>query len=57
MTQAIQRWLLLRLDFFGNLLLLGIALFAAGTSKGQIDPSKVGVVLTYTLSSKSAVTL
>lgn len=52
MTRCVQRWLLLRLDLFGNTLVLGICLFAAGLSKGQIDPSKVGVVLTYTLSSK-----
>ena len=48
MTITIQRWLGIRLDFFGNLLILGIALFAAGF-RHDIDPSKVGVVLTYTL--------
>ncbi|KAF8066646.1 multidrug resistance-associated ABC transporter [Lyophyllum atratum] len=49
MTIAIQRWLAVRLDMFGNLLVLGIALFAAGF-RNTIDPSKVGVVLSYTLS-------
>ncbi|KIP09393.1 hypothetical protein PHLGIDRAFT_534837 [Phlebiopsis gigantea 11061_1 CR5-6] len=51
MTIAIQRWLSVRLDFLGNLLILGIALFAAGFRK-TVDPSKIGVVLSYTLSSK-----
>lgn len=51
MTIAIQQWLGTRLDLLGNLLVLGIALFAAGFSK-TISPSKVGVVLSYTLSSK-----
>ncbi|THG96760.1 hypothetical protein EW026_g5132 [Hermanssonia centrifuga] len=49
MTTAIQRWLSVRLDFLGNLLILGIALFAAGFRK-TVDPSKIGVVLSYTLS-------
>lgn len=50
MTIAIQAWLGSRLDFLGNLLVLGIALFGSGFRK-TIDPSKVGVVLSYTLSS------
>ncbi|KAI0700341.1 multidrug resistance-associated ABC transporter [Cytidiella melzeri] len=49
-TVVIQRWLSIRLDFLGNLLILGIALFAAGFRK-KVDPSKIGVVLSYTLSS------
>ncbi|PCH38966.1 ATP-dependent bile acid permease [Wolfiporia cocos MD-104 SS10] len=49
MTIAIQQWLATRLDLLGNLLVLGIALFAAGFSR-TINPSKVGVVLSYTLS-------
>ncbi|KAI0700340.1 ATP-dependent bile acid permease [Cytidiella melzeri] len=48
-TIAIQRWLGVRLDVLGNLLILGIALFAAGSRK-TVDPGKVGVVLSYTLS-------
>ncbi|KAJ3538634.1 hypothetical protein NMY22_g5079 [Coprinellus aureogranulatus] len=48
MNITIQRWLGIRLDFFGNLLILGITLFAAGF-RHDIDPSRVGVVLTYTL--------
>lgn len=41
MTIAIQRWLGVRLDFLGNILILGIALFAAGF-RGTVDPSKIG---------------
>ena len=50
MTVAIQRWLGVRLDLLGNLLILGIALFAAGFRE-TVSPSKTGVVLSYTLSS------
>ncbi|KAJ3537700.1 hypothetical protein NM688_g6639 [Phlebia brevispora] len=49
MTIAIQRWLSVRLDFLGNILILGIALFAAGF-RTTVNPSKIGVVLSYTLS-------
>jgi ATP-binding cassette subfamily C (CFTR/MRP) protein 1 len=49
MTVAIQRWLAIRLDLFGNFLILGIGLFAAGY-RYSVDPSKIGVVLTYALS-------
>ncbi|OCH88007.1 multidrug resistance-associated ABC transporter [Obba rivulosa] len=49
MTIAIQRWLGVRLDFLGNILILGIALFAAGF-RATVSPSKIGVVLSYTLS-------
>ncbi|KAJ7890947.1 multidrug resistance-associated ABC transporter [Mycena olivaceomarginata] len=47
-TISIQRWLGIRLDLFGNILVLGIALFAAGF-RHTVDPSKIGVVLSYTL--------
>ncbi len=50
MTIAIQRWLGIRLDLLGNFLILGIALFASGFRQ-TVDPSKTGVVLSYTLSS------
>ena len=53
LTIAIQRWLSVRLDLLGNILILGIALFAAGFRK-TVDPSKIGVVLSYSLSSKYA---
>ncbi|KAF8235236.1 multidrug resistance-associated ABC transporter [Tricholoma matsutake] len=49
MTISIQRWLAIRLDLFGNVLIFGIALFAAGFRK-TVSPSKIGVVLSYTLS-------
>jgi len=51
MTVAMQRWLAMRLDFLGNILVLGIALFGATTSK-TTNPAKTGVVLSYTLASK-----
>ncbi|KAJ2912814.1 hypothetical protein MD484_g7600, partial [Candolleomyces efflorescens] len=49
MTITIQRWLGIRLDFFGNLLVLGIGLFAAGF-RHDVNPARIGVVLSYTLS-------
>jgi ATP-binding cassette, subfamily C (CFTR/MRP), member 1 len=51
MTISMQRWLALRLDLFGNILVLGIALFAAGF-RATVNPATIGVVLSYTLSSK-----
>ncbi|KAG7440775.1 P-loop containing nucleoside triphosphate hydrolase protein, partial [Guyanagaster necrorhizus] len=56
MTISIQRWLSVRLDIFGNVLILGIALFAAGY-RNTVNPSKIGVVLTYTLNSRSLICL
>jgi len=49
MTVVMQRWLAIRLDFFANVLVLGIGLFAAGF-RNTVSPSKIGVVLSYTLS-------
>ncbi|KAJ7054729.1 multidrug resistance-associated ABC transporter [Mycena amicta] len=49
MTITLQLWLSLRLDIFGNVLILGIALFAAGF-RTSVNPSKIGVVLSYSLS-------
>ncbi|KAF8578287.1 multidrug resistance-associated ABC transporter [Ramaria rubella] len=51
MTIAIQRWLGVRLDLLDNILIFGIALFAVGF-RSTVDPSKIGVVLSYSLSSK-----
>jgi hypothetical protein len=48
MTITIQRWLGIRLDFFGNILVLGIGLFAAGF-RHDVNPARIGVVLSYTL--------
>jgi ATP-binding cassette, subfamily C (CFTR/MRP), member 1 len=50
MTIAIQRWLGIRLDFFGNILILGIALFAAAF-RDTVNPSKIGAWLDRDLSS------
>lgn len=49
MTISLQRWLILRLDTFANFIILGIALFAAGF-RNSVNPSKIGVVLSYSLS-------
>ncbi|KAJ7730232.1 multidrug resistance-associated ABC transporter [Mycena maculata] len=49
MTITLQCWLGIRLDVFGNILIFGIALFAAGF-RNTVNPSKTGVVLSYTLS-------
>ena len=51
MTIIMQRWLAMRLDLFGSILVLGIALFAAGF-RTTVNPANVGVVLTYTLASR-----
>ncbi|KDQ52618.1 hypothetical protein JAAARDRAFT_40221 [Jaapia argillacea MUCL 33604] len=48
MTITIQRWLGVRLDFFGNTLIFAIAIFAA-VFRTSVNPSKIGVVLTYSL--------
>ncbi|KAE9388875.1 hypothetical protein BT96DRAFT_1003784 [Gymnopus androsaceus JB14] len=48
-TISLQRWLILRLDLFANVLILGIALFAAGF-RNSVNPSKIGDVLSYSLS-------
>ncbi|KAJ7457054.1 multidrug resistance-associated ABC transporter [Mycena latifolia] len=50
MTITLQCWLSIRLDVFGNILIFGIALFAAGF-RNSVNPSQIGVVLSYTLSS------
>ena len=68
MTVTLQRWLGIRLDFLGNILILGIALFGVGFRTVRplpasnlfntelyrvsqtVSPSKLGVVLTYSLS-------
>ena len=47
-----NRWLGVRLDLLGNILLFGVALFAVGF-RNTVDPSKIGVVLSYTLTRES----
>ncbi len=51
MTVVMQRWLALRLEFFANFLVLGIGIFGAGF-RNSINPSKIGVVMSYTLAGK-----
>lgn len=51
MSISIERWLAIRLDLIGNILVLGIALFAVGF-RYTVGPAKVGVVLSYTLASE-----
>lgn len=48
MTISLQRWLSIRLDFFGNILILAVSLFAVG-ERNNTNPAKVGVVLSYLL--------
>ncbi|KAF8753349.1 Multidrug resistance-associated ABC transporter [Rhizoctonia solani] len=48
MTIACQRYLGVRLDFLGNLLVLGIGLIGVGF-RTSADPSKLGIVMTYAL--------
>ncbi|KAG8991055.1 hypothetical protein FRB93_002944 [Tulasnella sp. JGI-2019a] len=48
MNIVLRSWLAIRLDMFGNLLVLGISLFAIGM-RTSVSPSKVGVVLSYSL--------
>ncbi|CAE6409408.1 unnamed protein product [Rhizoctonia solani] len=48
MTIACQRYLGVRLDLLGNVLILGIGLIGVGFRK-SVDPSKLGVIMTYAL--------
>ncbi|KAF8699270.1 Multidrug resistance-associated ABC transporter, partial [Rhizoctonia solani] len=48
MTITCQRYLGVRLDFLGNLLVLGIGLIGVGF-RTSADPSKLGIVMTYAL--------
>lgn len=48
LTITNQRWLGIRLDFTGNLLILVIALLAV-TSRFNVNPSTTGLVLSYTM--------
>ncbi|KAJ4474310.1 multidrug resistance-associated ABC transporter [Lentinula aciculospora] len=51
-TVSLQWWLMIRLELFASIVILGIALFAAGF-RNSVNPSKIGVVLTYTLQEMS----
>ncbi|KAK0542683.1 hypothetical protein OC845_006498 [Tilletia horrida] len=48
LTVAVQRWLSVRMDFLGNILVLAIGLAAVGFRR-TISPAVLGVALTYTL--------
>ena len=48
----VNRWLSVRLDLLGNILIFAIGLFAVAF-RNTVDPSKIGVVLSYTLMSES----
>ncbi|KAL1744151.1 P-loop containing nucleoside triphosphate hydrolase protein [Schizophyllum fasciatum] len=45
---SIQAWLTVRLDFFGNILILGTGLFAAGF-RTSVTPAKIGAIISYCL--------
>lgn len=45
---ARSRWLGVRLDLLGNILVLGIGVFGVAF-RNSVSPSKLGVVLTYSL--------
>jgi ATP-binding cassette, subfamily C (CFTR/MRP), member 1 len=47
-TIVLQRWLGIRLDFLGNILILGISIFGIAF-RDTVTPAKLGVVLTYGL--------
>ncbi|KZS90158.1 multidrug resistance-associated ABC transporter [Sistotremastrum niveocremeum HHB9708] len=49
MVVSAQRWLGVRLDLLGNILILAIAFVAVG-SRNSVNPAKIGVVISYTLS-------
>ncbi|GAA5855654.1 hypothetical protein JCM8547_001633 [Rhodosporidiobolus lusitaniae] len=53
LTVINQRWLGLRLDFFGSCLTFAVAMFCVGT-RTSISPSQTGLVLSYILSISSA---
>jgi hypothetical protein len=41
MTVSLQQWLAVKLDLFGNILVLGIVLFGAGFRE-TVSPANVG---------------
>ncbi|GAA5902364.1 hypothetical protein JCM6882_000511 [Rhodosporidiobolus microsporus] len=53
LTVINQRWLGLRLDFFGSCLTFAVAMFGVGTTT-SVSPSQTGLVLSYILSISSA---
>ncbi|BGO90746.1 hypothetical protein NBRC10512v2_002998 [Rhodotorula toruloides] len=53
LTVVNQRWLGLRLDFFGSCLTFAVAMFSVGT-RTSISPSQTGLVLSYILTISQA---
>ncbi|TFY56998.1 hypothetical protein EVG20_g8713 [Dentipellis fragilis] len=53
LTVTNQRWLGIRLDFFGTLLTLAVSMLTVGT-RFKISPAQTGVVLSYILSVQQA---
>ena len=53
LTVTNQRWLGIRLDFFGILLTLAVAMLTVGT-RTSISPAQTGVTLSYILSVQQA---
>ncbi|KAI0260131.1 putative ATP-binding cassette transporter protein YOR1 [Gloeopeniophorella convolvens] len=53
MTVTNQRWLGIRLDFFGTLLTLSVAMLTVGT-RTSISPAQTGVTLSYILNVQQA---
>ncbi|GAA5984896.1 hypothetical protein JCM11641_003618 [Rhodosporidiobolus odoratus] len=53
LTVINQRWLGLRLDFFGSCLTFAVAMFGVGT-RTSVTPSQTGLVLSYILSISQA---
>ncbi|GAA5839463.1 hypothetical protein JCM3766R1_003553 [Sporobolomyces carnicolor] len=53
LTVINQRWLGLRLDFFGSCLTFAVAMFSVGTAK-TVSPSQTGLILSYILTISQA---
>ncbi|QRW14685.1 ABC transporter transmembrane region [Ceratobasidium sp. AG-Ba] len=53
LTTVNQRWLALRLDFLGSLLLLAVSLLCVG-ARFSISPAQTGVVVSYMLTIQTA---
>ncbi|CDR88146.1 related to ATP-binding cassette transporter protein [Sporisorium scitamineum] len=52
LAQTCQRWLSLRLDFLGSLLILSVAILVVA-SRFEISPGETGVALSYILTAQS----
>ena len=53
MSIICQRWLAIRVDFLGNVLIAGIAIFGV-VFRNSASPTKLGVVLVYAMSATSS---